>query len=47
MAAIRLVIGAGYQNNVYQGRFRQVGNTRAGNEYEDAFTGLRRCSISD
>lgn len=44
---IRLIIGAGYQNNVYDGRVR-VGNTFvAGNEYEDAVTaliGLKICT---
>ncbi len=37
----RFLIGAGYQQNVYDGRVRQVTATAtAPNEYEDAFTGL-------
>jgi outer membrane protein OmpA-like peptidoglycan-associated protein len=44
---VRLVLGAGYQNNVYSGRFRETATYRAGNEYEDAFTalvGLKICT---
>jgi outer membrane protein OmpA-like peptidoglycan-associated protein len=37
---VRLVIGLGYQNNVYDGRFRAVGPARAGNEYEEGITAL-------
>lgn len=37
----RILLGAGYQNNVYIGRTRTLpSGTVAGNEYEDAFTGL-------
>jgi outer membrane protein OmpA-like peptidoglycan-associated protein len=36
----KFLIGAGYQNNVYKGRFENVNGFLAGNEYEDAFTGL-------
>src|SRR5690606_13452423 len=39
-ARAQLLLGAGYQLNVYAGRRRQIGNSMAGNEYEDAFSGL-------
>ncbi len=42
----KFVVGAGYQNNVFKGRFENVGGFLAGNEYEDAFTfiaGLKYC----
>jgi peptidoglycan-associated lipoprotein len=42
----QLLLGAGYQLNVYEGRTRQIGSSVAGNEYEDAFAalvGLKRC----
>ncbi|HEX4932981.1 MAG TPA: hypothetical protein VFV33_07375, partial [Gemmatimonadaceae bacterium] len=36
-----LLLGGGYQNNVYIGRTNQVtGQLSSKNEYEDAFTGL-------
>ena len=35
----KFLVGAGYQNNVYKGRFLNIGGFLAGNEYEDAFTG--------
>ncbi len=37
---VRIIIGAGYQNNVYANRVRRGPGYVAGNEYEDAFTGL-------
>lgn len=42
----QLLLGAGYQMNVFDGRTRPVGNAIAGNEYEDALTvlaGLKFC----
>ncbi|HSA55411.1 MAG TPA: OmpA family protein [Gemmatimonadaceae bacterium] len=42
----QLLLGAGYQLNVFEGRTRQVGAATAGNEYEDALTvlaGLKFC----
>ncbi|MEP7347771.1 MAG: Ig-like domain-containing protein, partial [Gemmatimonadaceae bacterium] len=36
----KFLIGAGYQNNVFKGRFENISGTRAGNEYEDAISGL-------
>ena len=44
---VRLVMGAGYQNNVYDGRVRTGPGFVAGNEYEDATTyllGLKVCT---
>jgi outer membrane protein OmpA-like peptidoglycan-associated protein len=37
---LRLLLGLGYQLNVYEGRTRPVGTIVEKNEYEDAFTGL-------
>lgn len=37
---LKFLIGAGYQNNVYKGRFENINGFVAANEYEDAFTGL-------
>jgi outer membrane protein OmpA-like peptidoglycan-associated protein/opacity protein-like surface antigen len=36
----KFLIGAGYQNNVFKGRFQNINGFLAGNEYEDAITGL-------
>jgi outer membrane protein OmpA-like peptidoglycan-associated protein len=44
---VRLIIGAGYQNNVYDGRVRTGPGFVAGNEYEDAASvllGLNVCT---
>lgn len=37
---LRLLLGLGYQQNVYKGRVQQIGTATAGNEYEDALSGL-------
>jgi outer membrane protein OmpA-like peptidoglycan-associated protein len=37
---LRLLLGLGYQQNVYKGRVQQIGTAIAGNEYEDALSGL-------
>lgn len=37
---VQLLLGAGYQLNIFAGRTRQIGTATAGNEYEDAVTGL-------
>jgi outer membrane protein OmpA-like peptidoglycan-associated protein len=37
---LRLLVGAGYQQNVYRDRIIVYQNAIAGNEYEDAFSGL-------
>lgn len=37
---LRFLLGLGYQQNVYKGRVQQIGTTVAGNEYEDALSGL-------
>lgn len=37
---VQLVLGAGYQQNIYKGRIQNIGNAVAGNEYEDAVTGI-------
>ena len=36
----KFLLGAGYQQNVYDGRTKLVGSTEAPNEYEDAISGL-------
>ncbi len=36
----KFLIGAGYQNNVFKGRIESINGFVAGNEYEDAVTGL-------
>lgn len=36
----KFLIGAGYQENVYKGRFENINGFVAANEYEDAFSGL-------
>lgn len=43
---LRLLLGLGYQQNVYRGRVREFNGVVAGNEYEDAMSalvGLRVC----
>ncbi len=43
---LRLLLGAGYQENIYRGRKIAYSNIVAGNEYEDAFSallGLKYC----
>lgn len=45
-ARAQLLLGAGYQMNVFEGRTRPVGGAIAGNEYEDALSvlaGLKFC----
>ena len=37
---LRFLLGLGYQQNVYKGRVQRFGTTVAGNEYEDALSGL-------
>lgn len=37
---LRFLLGFGYQQNVYKGRTQDFGSAIAGNEYEDAVTGL-------
>jgi opacity protein-like surface antigen len=37
---LRLLLGLGYQQNVYKNRIQEFNGTVAGNEYEDALTGL-------
>jgi outer membrane protein OmpA-like peptidoglycan-associated protein len=37
---LRLMLGLGYQHNVYRDRIRHINGSVAGNEFEDAMTGL-------
>jgi outer membrane protein OmpA-like peptidoglycan-associated protein len=37
---MRLLLGMGYQQNIYKNRIEQLGGFIAGNEYEDGVTGL-------
>ena len=37
---LRLLLGLGFQQNVYKGRVQQIGTAVAGNEYEGALSGL-------